>query len=82
VAVSEQDLPLPVSAPAGKEAGSKMLVYALVSAIAFAAAFNAGPLLAPDLFKDAETGRKDKRKVLVASTAAACAAFLLMRCMY
>lgn len=83
IAASEQDLPLPVSKPAtGGDTGNKVLVYALVSALAFAAAFNAGPLLAPDFFQHADTGRTDKRKVLVASTAAACGAFLLMRCVY
>lgn len=58
----------------------QMVTYVLIPALAFAATYFAGPLVAPSLFENKMTGQQDTKKTIMAATLAACGAVLTARC--
>ena len=81
VAVPEtRELEMP--APPGENQGGnrKAIAYLLAPAVAFMVTFNVAPALAPAFFTLPVSGKSDRRKIVLASAAAAVAAFLAVRC--
>ena len=67
--------------PDGENNKNKQLVtYCLIPALAFAATYFGGPLIAPGLFENKLTGQQDTKKTIMAATLAACGAVLTARC--
>ena len=67
--------------PDGENTENKQLVtYVLIPALAFAATYFGGPLIAPSLFENKLTGQQDTKKTIMAATLAACGAVLTARC--
>ena len=58
----------------------QMMTYVLIPALAFAATYFGGPLIAPGLFENKSTGQQDTKKTIMAATLAACGAVLTARC--
>ena len=67
--------------PDGENNKNKQLVtYFFIPALAFAATYFGGPLIAPSLFENKLTGQQDTKKTIMAATLAACGAVLTARC--
>ena len=76
----EPAAPATPALPASQKGGKKTVLYMLAPALAFMATFNLAPVLAPDFFVATGSNKTDRRKLVLASSIAAVAAFLAVRC--
>lgn len=76
----ELEMPAGPGENQGGNGNRKAIAYLLAPAVAFMVTFNVAPALAPAFFTVPVSGKSDRRKIVLASAAAAVAAFLAVRC--